>query len=223
MTKNQLEFAQLKETQRANRAKERETQRANMVNESHRLMELTNTYVLGQKNLEELQRSNIAREMETHRSNVARETETKRYNIASLDEVSRHNLQTEALGRQNVALGYAQLAELQRSNLARELETNRSNLAREAETQRSNLVREGQQEAQISEMQRHNRAAEATERYKADIQGARVTDQFNLAKEQMEVNLAISQAQIDNAYALGLLNAGSNLLGNIGRNISLVP
>lgn len=52
------------------------------------------------------------------------------------------------------AINYLQYKEGQRSNLAREIETNRSNLAKEAETKRANIARE-------TEDKRHNTVSEA--------------------------------------------------------------
>lgn len=163
LTTRELGFGQLAETARANRVRESqnlvamgETHRSNIERERQNLMSLS-----------EQQRSNIAKELESHRSNVAREEisrqqqdETVRSNLARESESYRHNVQSELAAFQSAAsrveaaklklygdmerisLGYSQLAESVRSNLARESETQRANMAKESETRRSNVTRE---------------------------------------------------------------------------------
>lgn len=65
MTRNQIAYRELLETERSNKAREAETGRSNLANER------------------ENRRSNIAREAETSRSNIARESETNRTNVAN--------------------------------------------------------------------------------------------------------------------------------------------
>ena len=65
MTRNQIAYRELLETERSNRARETETNRSNLADEN------------------EYRRSNIARETETNRSNIARESETNRTNVAN--------------------------------------------------------------------------------------------------------------------------------------------
>lgn len=174
MTKNQIEFNKLLETQRANRRQEeltalrdsntyaiglgtlRETERANRAKEGYNLSYLDELSranqakeLLSYGTLRETLRSNKAREAELSRSNLARETETIRANIAAeqlrlneLYERIRSNKASESIAGSNISLGYAQLAEAQRSNLARETETQRSNMAREEEIHRSNVAHE---------------------------------------------------------------------------------
>nr|AVX53396.1 putative ORF1 [Marmot picobirnavirus] len=91
MTRNQLTFFQNRETERANRAKERlsaqqnvETNRANLAKES----------LTREQNIETA-RSNLAKEFETNRSNVAKEKETNRANVAKETELHRHNVNDE--------------------------------------------------------------------------------------------------------------------------------
>lgn len=170
MTKNQIEYLKLRESQRANLAQEdlirtrdqrsyaiglgtlAESQRHNMVTESQARASLDETSrhnVAGEKqaqlNLEETTRHNKATEEEMRRHNVVGE----RYNVDYLKESGRHNRAQEAIGRlqigasyANISLGYQQLGETKRANQAREYETNRSNVAREEETTRSNIARE---------------------------------------------------------------------------------
>lgn len=64
MTRNQVAYREILETERSNKAREAETSRSNLASEG------------------ETHRSNVAREFETNRSNVARESETNRANVA---------------------------------------------------------------------------------------------------------------------------------------------
>lgn len=210
MTRNQLEYRAQNETRRANQAKEYETHRANLATEALKGRELDQDYYLGVRNAEETERANLARETETRRANMAREAETYRYNTLYLGEVNRANLAREmetrrsnlvseaeiershraneaisrqqiGLGYANVKLGYSNLAELsrsnqareeetQRSNVARETEINRSNIARESETQRSNKAQENLKQQQISETVRYDRVKRGLEEQKLDLQ-----------------------------------------------------
>lgn len=170
MTKNQIEYNKLLETQRMNSASValkqqelgqdfvakqlslQEAQRHNLASESVSLL-----------SAQESQRHNLASEQvsldslqEQHRANVAKETEQTRSNRAqealssrSLDQSKQYQTASVGLGYSQVGLGYSQLAETQRSNIASEgirmysnLEQSRSNKAREAETTRHNVVSE---------------------------------------------------------------------------------
>lgn len=182
LTTRELGMQQLAETARANRVRESqnlvamgETHRANLAKESANLMSLS-----------EQHRSNVAKERETYRANVAKESlntsqlaETVRANMAKEQETYRHNVQSEAASfdaaqaRRDAArinlsgdiarieLGYSQLSETMRSNLAREGETHRTNVARETETSRSNISRE-------NETHRSNLVSEANKKRELD-------------------------------------------------------
>lgn len=115
-----------------------------------------------QRSLEESIRHNKATEEEAKRHNIVGE----QYDVKALNETGRHNRAQEMIGRSqvgasyaNITLGYQQLGETERSNLARETETNRSNVARETENTRSNTARE-------EETLRHNRTGEAIDMYR---------------------------------------------------------
>lgn len=138
MTENQIKYQQHVEQKRANLANEAEMNRSHLANEA-----------LGEKNYQETKRANIARESETNRSNLAREIETHRANVATETERARSNRANEAIGWGNVAVGYANVAEAQRSHLANEMlqgqqlqETNRANVAKETETSAHNRRQE---------------------------------------------------------------------------------
>lgn len=97
-TKIQIDYWNMKESQRANRA--RETQQASELGESMRHNRESEAIEYGK--LGETKRSNLARELENNRSNLARERETNRSNLANenikyseLGESMRHNQATE--------------------------------------------------------------------------------------------------------------------------------
>lgn len=170
MTKNQIEYLKLRETQRANLAQEdltrsrdsrayevslgtlAESQRHNRATEIQARLSLDETSrhnlageVLTRGNLDESIRHNQAVEKEASRHNKVGES----YNERALSESRRHNVAQEAIGRSqvgasyaNVNLGYSQLAETSRANVARETENTRSNIAREDENQRHNQATE---------------------------------------------------------------------------------
>lgn len=170
MTKNQIEYNKLLETQRFNTAQAemqreqiandfvakqlslQESQRHNRASESiSALMQqesqrhnLATEQVSLDSNAEQ-QRANKAREAEQHRSNVAQEALSSR----SLDQSKQYQTASVGLGYSQVGLGYSQLAETQRTNIAHEgiqmysnLEQSRANQARENEAKRHNIVSE---------------------------------------------------------------------------------
>lgn len=102
MTANQIAYQRQLEEGRANLARETETHRANTTAEQQRAAELA-----------ENSRHNLVTEAETNRSNVARETETRRSNLAKELETSQHNRAAESIG-------YGQLSESRRHNVATE-------------------------------------------------------------------------------------------------------
>lgn len=131
-----------------------ETRRSNMANE-----------VLGGQQVQ-ISQGNLA---EVIRHNQAGESQQGR----SLDEAIRHNVQTENLNSRSIQEGErsnrAREYETQRSNIAREHETLRSNVERENETARHNFVTEGQTNVSLSlsdqaqrELERSHRATETT-------------------------------------------------------------
>lgn len=147
MTKNQIEYAKLRETIRNNTAQEGLTRKRdeaarvlgiNTLAESSRhnqAVEVLDTAKLG-----ETKRSNLAREAETQRSNVAKETETNRANVAREVETERHQKASEAIDIGRAATTAAQAAETVRSNLARESETTRHNLVMESKNLQPQVI-----------------------------------------------------------------------------------
>lgn len=167
MTKNQIDYMRLKETERNNQAVEAEVQRHNK--KSEELSEWA-TAISWQIHVNEMQLER-ARLAETQRSNIARETQTAIYNAQTIAETQRANLAREA--------------EIMRSNLANERETLRKNLANEELTRQSIAVDisrvQAQREAtqaqiyatnmnyairslEMSETKRHNVANEVEQR-----------------------------------------------------------
>jgi hypothetical protein len=166
MTKNQIEYLKLRETQRANLVQEdltrsrdsrsyeiglgtlAESQRHNRATEEQArvsLDEVVRHNLAGEKlsrgSLDESIRHNMATESEAARHNKVGES----YNERSLRESQRHNIAQEGIGRSqvgasfaNISLGYSQLGETSRANIARETENTRSNVAREQENLRHN-------------------------------------------------------------------------------------
>lgn len=131
MTKNQIEYAKLREAMRSNLAGEDLTRKRDLAARE-----------LGINTLAESTRHNQAVELldsgklnETVRSNLAKESETKRSNLARELETERHQKAAEAIDigktTATTASRAAELLELHRSNLARETETARHNLAME--------------------------------------------------------------------------------------------
>lgn len=98
MTRNQISFAEHKESQRHNRKMERLTLQQNT----------------------ETERANKARENENYRSNVAREMETNRANIASETENVRYHNMVDEHNRTQDAINNARYWEEKRHNKANE-------------------------------------------------------------------------------------------------------
>lgn len=166
MTKNQIEYAKLLETRRANQKQEEMTHERDYESARHNLA----TESISRSSLDETSRSNKAREAETARNNLALESLTR----ARDAETARANLEREKENfRSNAAnesIKLSTLQETQRSNVAQEglrsrelglrsreidlkseelsvkrdslQETIRSNMAKENETMRSNLAKE---------------------------------------------------------------------------------
>lgn len=179
MTKNQIEYLKLLETQRSNKATE----------EINRSRAATDREIgLGQ--LAETQRHNIAGEQQQ----VAILGETQRHNVVSeqlqstsISEAMRSNRAQEeiSLKRQleDERSNRAREAETERSNRSRERETERSNRAQEAEYHRSNLARE-------EETHRTNVANEVIRNRGVDAQFAGVAAQYASIAETSKYHAA---------------------------------
>lgn len=152
MTRNQIEFLKLLETQRANSASEIEVARANRERERQ-----------GQVALDETARRNLATEhlssqqlLESIRHNTATETESRRHNIASELSIAQQMEETRRANLAREQISFDANAETRRSNLQRE----QLQAAQLEETQRANVVREQQNQQSLSETQRAHRQQE---------------------------------------------------------------
>lgn len=168
MTKNQIEYQKLVETKRANQVQEAQTKWRDSANYS---------VAIGQ--LREAQRHNYATEAaervklgETIRHNQVGE----QISLFNAQELARHNVQTEQISRDNITLGYHQLDESRRHNIAVEDESRRHNLRVEFETQRS------------------NRAIESLTRYNYDSLDRYRTHQIELGYSQLAETKRSNQA-----------------------------
>lgn len=153
-----------------------------------------------QRSLDETERANRAREMETNRSNLAQERLTSARN----EETRRSNMQSEQLKQSQLYLNSRDIdiraaaqRETERSNLARERETERSNMARENENIRSNLARE--QELTRSNLAREvetNRSnvAREWEESRANQARERETSRHNTVSEGVDIGRAATYA-----------------------------
>lgn len=134
MTRNQIDYLKLVETQRANAVQEDLTRIRDQAN-----------IEIGRGQLEESKRHNLAQEQ---------------YQMGSLQELSRHNQATELLGTQQLQESsrhnLATELEATRHNTAAENEMYRSNLARETETHRANVQSENLRQMELSEQQRYH-------------------------------------------------------------------
>lgn len=153
MTKNQIEYAKLLETRRANLRQEELTSKRDATtrelgigtlgetsrhNQAVELLDSAKAAETKRSNVAkeaETRRSNLAKESETQRSNMERERETARSNVARETETQRHQKAAEAISigqtAASTAAAAAELAERVRSNMARESETALHNRAME--------------------------------------------------------------------------------------------
>lgn len=230
MTQNQINFWNLKETERANRAREKEATRANKAKEGLSAREIATKETqnqinlsLGQGNLAETNRANIARELEQNRSNLSNE-QIKRYEsaIKLLDAMTNQqnadtNATNAATRQGELALGYNTLAENKRHSMINEAissrdlqERTRSNKAQEdlkrfqqATSAATSITSGNLRDLEISEQQRHN------------LQTELETKRNNLVDQQIELQKLMQQINRDK------WNTQSGLISNMTPNISL--
>lgn len=196
MTKNQIEYLKLLESQRANRAQEALIDRRDRASAELGRAQLTETA----KHNRATEQQSFAVLGETHRANLAQEA----WHIQTLGEQQRSNLRNEQLKAEQQAevvrankrreltdLGSLRLSlygfsEQQKHNRATETETRRSNIAREQETARANRASEQIQQMKVllgqdelAEVQRKNTLQ--NEQYYSGLQE---TYRSNLVKER---------------------------------------
>ncbi|AFJ79069.1 hypothetical protein [Otarine picobirnavirus] len=109
-----------------------------------------------ERELNEIRRSNLAKEQEMRRSNMAKENlgfqqfnESLRHNKATESQASSQLREIERHNRASVGLGYSNLSEQHRHNVAsnslgyaNQFEQNRHDVAQELESQRHNTTTE---------------------------------------------------------------------------------
>lgn len=213
MTKNQIEFLKLRETQRSNSmtadlrqqelgnkfaietlqlgesARHNKAMEANAANE---VAEKVRHNILGdlhsEMSVNEQRRANLAREAEQHRANVASEQ-------LSLSSLAANRQYQQA----QIGLGYSQVAETSRANQAREAETTRANIAEEALKRYSNVETKRSNQARESEAQRHNIVSES------------ITRRQNTLKQESQSE----QARHNKASEVSMfINSGSNVVSS---------
>lgn len=167
MTKNQIEYAKLLETSRANVAQETLTSSRDERQYSLGLGNLAETgranlerEKLQAANLSELGRSNRARESEQARSNFAREVEARRSNLTN-EELTRVRNQQDFDVRNRSLAETARFNTVSLSNEAKRLDLD---LQRNRETHRSNVASESIASRRAAEDARANRANETIKR-----------------------------------------------------------
>lgn len=205
---------------------------------------------LGLRAAAETERANRERELfsrnslyETARHNLAGESQA----ALSLHESTRHNKELEAI---NVAQNYLdslQLAENQRANKARELETNRHNIAseieahraaitREEETHRSNVANEsigfsnvGVRQSELSSLNEFRRADLTLSGDKLDevirnnMARESETSRHNYAQEDIsKAGLAETERSNKEREKLGWFNAGVDAAGQAIRGFGTI-
>lgn len=206
--------AVLDETSRSNQVKEQTEMRRVIESERHsREVERQNMLSLDlqRSGLEETKRSNLAREIEQNRSNLAREQETATHNRAT-EQFSRDTLAYQytalrnqmAMESRRIDLGYAQLGETVRSNLAHESEIFRSNKAREDENRRHNLNFEATTALNYAETKRAHEESERLTKRQQDLNYRNALKEVELGKRHADVeefNALINARKADAAYA----------------------
>lgn len=208
---NRANMVREAETERSNRAKERETARTNRANEGIRREANTINSLHLSRMDSETQRHNLASEQQSVRS---LELEQRRQDISTYG----YQLQHESAMAQ-VGLGYSNLAESTRANLARENQLSINEIhAYELGTmqQESNARNAG---ANVTN---------AVTRAKEQEFGVTKWNDIGLAKEAAGYSLTVEQAKTEAAKRERMahqnrtdaINAGANVLGATGRIIS---
>lgn len=216
MTSNQIAYAQAKEQERSNQAREGEAVRHNVVQEK-----------LERSTVRETKRSNKRREREMHRSNKAKERETKRANLANEGiqrernaETRRSNLVSEGIRQQEANTNVYNAR-------TRRLESNRS-----YKLGSRRLV----QDKHIAKADRKSRIKIAREQNANKLQGLTITNEGLIKKQKLanRANIKINKANRRSQQAiakwkdqterqklkLGYYNWGSNTILGGQRNVN---
>lgn len=224
MTKNQIDYWRSQEEKRSNQEKERLNRKVQRWNEHVQFHTLRETQRANQAREQEQRRTNLANEQLKSQSNLITqnhyqnmEAETNRANLANeqLRAVS-NDLQKQSIllgyhqadvSRQNtlsnVGLGYSQLNEATRSNLAREAETTRHAQA----TERNEAMNTGVKQGYLG--------LENSKWYDSIVTAQR---QANLQKTKVETSDVVHNAADRRVKTItGALGSLGNLLTNVAR------
>lgn len=235
MTRNTLLALEIKENERANRARERETTRNNIatLGETKRNNIVTSgeTY---RHNLatEQLQESN---RIETFRHNVRSENETARnnlfnnyLNLMNLSEISRHNTaveyETVRNNSANQAIGYANVAAKQQQN-ANQAYSNFLTSQRDAETKRSNLSNESLRRFDLVNQKQYNDSMLGIQRFNADTNLLNATTRQRELSESIRHNTQVEREthrRNTHEAVRGYINSGSDLLTSLTRSVQSI-
>lgn len=152
MTPDQISYWNLRELERSNKMREFQNQQSLNENKRHNVV-----------SEQEINRHNLMSENLTYQSQL----ETARHNLVSenqnqqmLNETIRTHLANEEIGRQQVSLGYAQLAETKRNNIASLAEQERYHKDSIANQSWYNVNLIANQQNTLNETKRHNQRVE---------------------------------------------------------------
>lgn len=224
MTTNQINYQRMLEEGRHNKEVEAETKKQNLRDIRIREKQIQSNYDIAQDQL--IHNRNVL--SETQRHNLAVEQKDLMYATRMLDETQRHNLEQERISNRNldltqqqinnnfaigmanvevarsqVALGYANLSELNRHNIQAEAELNRHNLQSEIELTRHNTALERNEETKIKNDYAIN-VARNTETQRSNVQ--REINQYKTLQEQKRHNLTSENIQIGATVTNTLVN-----------------
>lgn len=236
MTKNQIEYQKLLETQRANRAQESitqqrdartldlrtselgETRRHNVAGEQAKFVELGETHRTNVAKETETERANRTRETETHRTNLAQEAERERSARAHEQETMRHNVETERQGAIGLNLRSGELQESIRSHKA----TEGLRGAELTESTRSHMATEAIRTSELSEQERTNRAREAETQRHNVVGESQESSRINLAGQQTEADLIRAQAATSQAETAARRQTADAVIGGVNAGVNVI-
>lgn len=172
MTTNQIAYWTLKETERANKARENETKRANLAKEALTARQNDINYQIGTGNLAESVRANQAKETELNRHQV--KTESQKDVDQAIEQAKTAILQQNADTNSYNALINA-----------RNAATNAGMLT---ETTRTNMANEKIKQSNVDELSRHNKRDEEIRNFIGATSLSVNANQANTAARNVDVN-----------------------------------
>lgn len=204
MTKNQIEYNKLLETQRHNQRDENIRQSGNEL-----------TYQLGRSQLAETSRSNRAKEGLTGAANL----ETARHNA----EQERLNQllygETQRSNRANEAIRQSTLVEQNRSNLANEAIRNAANATQAYSAQTQRYLGERSQD----EQERSNVAREINAQAQTEVSQALAKAEAARLEEQARHNMATEKNQFAQNVISGVNTIQSGITGTLSSFAKIIP